>query len=248
MSTRHAPPEAPGTGTTRDAATDAAGGVSIRKQAPDRPTRDKPMAYTLITDATDEVVSTDERPIIKTGLSLRLECRSCGDVFDQGDAGQTSPGGHKKFVEYKCPECGARTARKWGTNREVDEQYLSLSVREAFDKRVEDDRATKDTEGVDDPDDAVLVGGSEVDPDDVGDDVIAAFEYYPAKGVTNFLTVDADDVDHDTRRDEVPATVEWFDGHHKPVGYPAEWDNDLPEDGGDLRPTDHSILRLVRIE
>lgn len=206
------------------------------------------MAYTLIDDTTDEVVSTDDRPIIKRGLGLSLECRSCGHVFDQDDAPRDIPGGHKRFTTYKCPECGTRCAREWGTNREVDEAYLSLSVREAFDKRVEDDRATKDTEGVDDPDDAVLVGGSDVAPEDVGDDVIAAFEYYPAKGVTNYLTVDADDVDHDTRRDEVPATVEWFEGHYKPIGYPDEWDSDLPESGDDLRPTDNSILRFVRIE
>lgn len=33
-STRHAPPDAPGTGTTRDAAIDAAGGVSIASPRP----------------------------------------------------------------------------------------------------------------------------------------------------------------------------------------------------------------------
>jgi len=216
------------------------------------------MAYTLIEDTTDEVVSTDDRPIIKRGLGLRLECRSCGDVFDQDDAGQTSPGGHKKFVEYKCPNCGSRIARKWGTNREVDEQYLSLSVREAFDKRVDDDRATKDTDGVDDPADADLIGGAAVDPDDVGDTVIAVFEYYPGKGVTNFLPVDADDVwregegEHGDayvfNSEHVDAAVEYYDGFTKPVDYPNEWDDDLAESADDLRPTDHMIFRFVRVK
>lgn len=210
------------------------------------------MAYTLIEDTTDEVVTTDDRPIIKAGLCLSLECRKCGDVFDQDDAGRDIPGGHKKFTTYKCPECGASTARKWGTNREVDEEYLRLSVREAFDN-ILDDYEDADV----DPDDAVLVGGSDVDPEDVGDTVVAAFEYYPAKGVTNFFTVDAGDVWRDGEgehgdayvfnNEDIDAAVEWFEGHTKPIGYPDEWDNDLPESGDDLRPTDNSIFRLVRI-
>lgn len=209
------------------------------------------MAYTLIDTNDGDVVSTDDRPIIKPGLSLRLECRSCGDVFDQDDAGRTNPIGHKKFVEYKCPECGTRVARKWGTNREVDEEYLRLSVREAFDKAARDEYEDAgeyfDDHDVD-PDDAELIGGSDVTADDVGDTVVAVFEYYPAKGVTNFLTIDADDVGPNDRHDDIPHEVEWFEGHYKPIGYPAEWDNDLPEDGDDLRPTDNSIMRFVRIE
>jgi rubredoxin len=212
------------------------------------------MAYTLIDDTTDEVVSTDDRPIIKRGLSLSLECRSCGHVFDQGDAPRDVPGGHKRFTTYKCPECGVRTAREWGTNREVDEGYLSLSVREAFDKAARDEYEDVDV----DPDDAVLVGGSDVAPEDVGDTVVAVFEYYPAKGVTNFLAVDAGDLWRDGEgehgdayvfnNDEIDAAVEWFDGYTKPINYPAEWDNDLPESGDDLRPTDDTIFRFVRIE
>jgi len=219
------------------------------------------MAYTLIDDTTDEVVSTDDRPIIKPGLGLRLECRSCGDVFDQDDAPRDIPGGHKKFTTYKCPECGTRCAREWGTNREVDEEYLRLTVREAFDKAARDEYEDAGEFFDDhdaDPDDADLVGGSDVAPEDVGDTVVAVFEYYPAKGVTNFLTVDADDVWRDGEgehgdayvfnNEDIDAAVEWFEGHTKPIGYPDEWDNDLPESGDDLRPTDNSIFRLVRIE
>jgi rubredoxin len=215
------------------------------------------MGYTIIDDTTDDVVSTDDRPIITPGLGLRLECRSCGHVFDQDDAPRDIPGGHKKFTAYKCPECGTRCARKRGTNREVDEPYIGLSVREAFDKRVADDRDTMDTPGVDDATGAELIGGAAVDPAEVGDAVVAVFEYYPSKGVTNYLPVDADDVRRDGQgehgddyvfnNEDIDAAVNYWRETTKPINYPAEWDEDLPESGDDLRPTDDSILRFVRL-
>lgn len=208
------------------------------------------MAYTLIDDATDEVVPTDNQPIVKPGLGLRLECHSCGDVFDQDDADVSVPLGHKKFTRLKCPECGARCARKWGTNRQVEEEYLRLTVREAFDKAARDEYENVgdyfDKADVD-PDAADLVGGSAVDPDEVGDTVIAVFEYYPSKGVTNFLPIGQDDVGPNDRHDDIPAQVEWYDGIHKPIGYPDEWDEDLAETADDLAPTGESIIRLVRV-
>lgn len=218
------------------------------------------MTYTLIDTTRDDVVSTDDRPVIKPGLGLRLRCRSCGDVFDQDDADVDIPGGHKKFTTYKCPSCGTRCARKWGTNREVDEEYLSLTVREAFDKAARDEYEDAGKWFADhdaDPDDADLIGGAAVDPDKVGDTVVAVFEYYPSKGVTNFLTVSADDVrregegehgdDYVFNHEDIHAAVNYWRETTKPIAYPDEWDEDLPESGDDLRPTDNSILRFVRV-
>ena len=215
------------------------------------------MAYTIIDTNDGDVVSTDDRPIITRGLGLRLRCRSCGHVFDQGDAPKDIPGGHKKFTAYKCPECGTRCARERGTNREVEESYIGLSVREAFDKRVDDGAETKDTPGVADPANAELIGGAAVDPDEVGDRVVAVFEYYPSKGVTNYLTVDASDVWREGEgehadayvfnHEDIDAAVNYWRETTKPIAYPDEWDEDLPESGDDLRPTDSSILRFVRL-
>lgn len=196
----------------------------------------------LIDEATDDVVSTEDDPIIRLGLGLRLRCRSCGTEFDADDAPKWIPGGHKKHNAIKCPECGDRVAREKGSNRAFFEDFVGLSVDDAFDRRLRDDDR--------DPDRFEALTGSEVDPEDVGDSVIAAFEFYPHNGITNWLTIDGDDV-FDADSEDVPSiirgdypVVEWYEGHYKPIAYPAEWD----EDADDPKPkgSTDSYLRFVR--
>lgn len=198
----------------------------------------------LVDDATDEVVPTDENPIVVRGIGLRLRCRFCDTVFEADDAPRDIPGGHGKHVRIGCPECGRNVARVKGTNRRFVEDRVGLTVDEAFRHRCREDGKN--------PDDFELVVRSGVDPDDVGDTIVAAFEFYPHNGITNWLPVDGDDV-FAADSEDVPSiirgeypVVEWYEGHYKPVGYPEEWDNDaddpIPPGRSD------SYLRFVRQE
>lgn len=205
----------------------------------------------VVTDASDGPVSTEDKPIVPSGLPLR--CHKCGTEFEAGDGGKWVPGGHKKWCEFKCPSCGTRVAKQKGTNRAVFEDMIDLeSVDEAFRLRCEDDDR--------DPDRYELVPCGLVDPEDVGDDVIAVFEYYPHNDVTNWLTVEPTDVFTDAGElrehgaayaaaslipNDIPAVVEYYEGHFKPFGYGDEFED---VDVDDLKPgRTNSVLRFVRV-
>lgn len=192
----------------------------------------------VINEATDDAVPTDDRPIIRPGIDVDLSCRSCGAEFPLDEAGLWVPGGHGKWCEYECPECGARVAKKKGTNHRVDEDFVGLPIAEAF-------------EGKHDEDADRLRKGSEVDVDAIGDSievVIYAVDY----GTFERFEVDQSDIvrpGDDRFRDDwfdadtVDAVVVYPSGTEKPIGYPTEWD----EDDEDFRPgeANKSVTRFV---
>lgn len=197
----------------------------------------------IITSDDDGPVSTEDTPIVPSGL--RLSCRECGTEFEAGDGGKDIPGGHKKYNRFACPDCSTYVAKEYGSNRAIFEEYVDLeSVDEAFRRRCEEDG--------DDPDDYELVAGAYVYPDEVGDTVVEAFEYYPGKGVTNRLSIEADDVHTDPdgpasmalRHDQIDAAVEWYPAHFKPIAFEDAFGD--PQTVDDVR-HGKSVLRFVRV-
>lgn len=181
----------------------------------------------VITEATDDVVSTEDNPIIASGLNVALRCHKCDNVFALSEAGKWIPGGHGKWCAYKCPECDARVAREKGSNRYIDEDYVDQKVADAFEGKFGEDPAR-------------LRKPSAVDATELGDTVDEVIVYYPGKGQFDRLPVvdgDADDgeayverreddVDTSWYHDDVDACIVCPNGTKKPVGYPAEWDKD----------------------
>lgn len=204
---------------------------------------DRKQTMKVVTEANDGHVPTTDNPVVPHGLPLK--CSNCGNKFEAGDGEDWVPIGHKKYTRFTCPSCEERVARKIGTNRSINEHYLDMSVTEAFEKRqTEDDEV---------PTDAVLVPAGEVDPDDVGDTVVAVWEYYPDNGITNYLTVDGDDVvtqeddpdRHAFKSDDINASVNYYSKTTKPIGYGDAFGE--PRTRDDIR-YGEPVLRFVKVE
>jgi len=184
------------------------------------------MGMRLVTDDTANVVSTDDNPIIASGLDVTLRCHSCDHEFALGDAGKWIPGGHGKWCAYKCPECDTRVAREKGSNRYFDEDFVDMKIADAFEAKYGDDADR-------------LRKPSTVDGDDLGDTIDEVVVYYPDNGGFDRMPVvdgdedgaatverREDDVDTSWYHDDVDACIVYPNGSKKPVGYPAEWDED----------------------
>lgn len=203
----------------------------------------------LVTESTGEVVSTDEKPVIASGLDVDLSCHSCGAEFHLSDAGKWVPGGHGKWCEYECPECGTRVAREKGTNRYFDEDTAGKKIADAFEVEYGEDGDA-------------LRKPSTVDVDDLEGGAFDVVVFYPDNGGFDRMpVVDGDADDHDDavatieRRDDdvdtswyhddVDAAIVYPNGEKKPVGYPAEWD----EDDEDFAPgrANKEVTRFVEV-
>lgn len=105
-----------------------------------------------------------------------------------------------------------------------------------------------------DPDTFELVSPGSVDPDDVGDGVVAVFEHFPKTGSSGYFEVGEGDVfttvgelrEHGAAYtavslipNDIPAVVEYGDRSFKPFGYGDVFDEDD-------EPTDPAI-RFVRV-
>lgn len=200
---------------------------------------------TEVINEADGVVSTEDKPIISSGLGVDLSCHNCEWVGPLEDCGRWIPGGHGKWCEFECPECGARLAKEKGTNRYVEEDLWGLPIADAFGAKFDEDADR-------------LLPGSEVDPSEVGESVTEVVIFYPDQGTFERFDISADDVftDGDELRkagmaysapsllsDEIPAVVV-FENSSKPIGYDPEWD----EDDEDFAPgaANKSVLRFVR--
>lgn len=197
----------------------------------------------VVNDAPGDVVSTDDNPIVRPGLDVDLSCRHCGHVFELADARRDIPGGHGKWVRIVCPECDKFVAREKGTNRYVDEDFVGMSIADAFDAKFDED--------------VTLLSGGEVEPDQIGSEITEVVIFHPDSGT--FERHEIDDVYTDAQRlrneagmayaapslltDDIPAGVVFGESSFKPIGYDAEWDNDDEDfDPGEANKT---VIRFV---
>lgn len=200
---------------------------------------------TEVINEANGVVSTTDNPIINPGLDAELDCHNCEWIGPLEDCGKWIPGGHGKWCEFECPDCGARLAKEKGSNRYVEEDLWGLPIADAFEAEFDAD-----------PD--RLVPGSGVDPSEVGETVTEVVVFYPDRGTFERFDIGAGDVFTDAGSlreagmayaapsliaDDVPAGVV-FGNSFKPIGYDPEWD----EDDEDFAPgaANKSVLRFVR--